>query len=49
MRVYLTTKFKVSSTVLTNFRKGVIVPPVAPSTAKQIPKKTTQIRIKANS
>ena len=37
MCVYLRTKFQVSSTILTSFRQGLILPP-PPSTSKQTPK-----------
>ena len=47
LRVYLRTKFQVSSIILTSFRRvmgmGVILPPTTP---KQTPKKFTQTRVK---
>ena len=44
--VYLRTEFQGSSIILMSFRKGVILPPPLPTTAKHTPQKSTQIRIK---
>ena len=46
MNVCLRAKFQFSSITLTSFRQGVILGP--PPTAKQTPKKPTQIRLKKN-
>ena len=49
MCVYLRTKFQVSSIIVMSFRQGVILPPQPHPTAKQTPKKPTQIRVNKNS
>ena len=46
MCLYLRTKFKVSSVILTSFRQGIDKGVILPPTAKRIPNKPTLIRIK---
>ena len=51
MRVYLRTKFQVSSIILTSFRLGgggrvILPPPNTSKRTKRTPKRPTQVRVK---